>query len=499
MNRNTIMAMVAVLAMFISGAIVIADQSDAIYDTTEYGETYTINLAPGYEYRYTPTFPEGLEVTTIVLKHESDGITAVMDGTMLKVTVNEGVTSGDYDVVLEATSSTGGVNQTAHQHIRIHVVSGLKADEASNYINDIIKGAEVNFQAQASTDATNSKGEPFEITWAVTSGHVLPDGLELSGNTVSGIPTKAGTNTVYLTASSAGQTVDIVVPFKVWQVIVEQEDETIYSHGNEVSSHIIAQTVSDDDTAGDLTLTWDVTSGTIPTGFELDHDTGIITGSSTVLGSTVVTITGTHAASGQSTSKDITINTEPVFTIDASRGTVPVYDGMEDQQVTFSASVTTSTITWSVPTTTGVSIDPLTGVLTVSAGASAGTVTVTATTEYQQTVTKTVTLVSEELMTITGPASVSTSADTPVKKTFQCNVSDVTWSIETVPIGVDVSIDPVTGELTLNDNNPSHNTVTVIATSNTTGQTAEYEVDCLVVAKLVFSDLPTGGVIAYAV
>lgn len=498
MHRNTIIAVLAVLAMSFAGIIAI-DQSDAIYDTTEYGNVYTINLAPGYEYRYTPTYPDGLVVETEVLKHESEGINAYMDSTMLKVSVVDGVTSGDYDVVLKATSSTGGVDQTAYQHIRIHVVSGLKADEASNYINDIIKGAEVNFQAQASTDATNSKGEPFQITWSVTSGHELPDGLELSGNTVSGIPTKAGTNTVYLTASSVGQTVDIVVPFKVWQIIVDQEDETIYSHGNDVSSNIKPQTVSDDDTSGDLTLTWDVTSGTLPTGFELDHDTGIITGSSTVLGSTVVTITGTHAASGQSTSKDITINTEPVFIITASKDTVPVYDGMEDQQVTFSASVTTSTIAWTTPSATGISLDSQTGVMTVSAGASAGTVTVTATTAYGQTVTKTIRLVSEVRMTIDGPSTVSTSAETAVEKTFTCNISDVVWSISGDHIGVDIDIDPVTGKLTLNDNNPSETDITVIATSKVTGQVAEFPVHCTVVAKLVFSDLPTGGVIAYAV
>lgn len=493
------MAVAAVLAMFVVGAFITVDQTDAIYDTTEYGDIYTINLAPGYEYRYTPTYPTGLDVTTTILKYESEGITAYMDGTMLKVMVADGVTSGDYDVILKATTSTGGVNQEAHQHIRIHVVAGLKADEASNYINDIIKGEEVNFQAQASTDATNSQGETFQITWAVTEGHQLPDGLTLSGNIVSGTPTKAGTNTVYLTATSAGQTADIVVPFKVWQEIVDQEDETICSHGNEASSHVIPQTVSDDDTSGDLVLTWQVTSGTLPTGFGLDPDTGIISGSSAELGSVVVTIIGTHAGSGQSVSKDVTINTEPAFAISASRDTVPVYDGMEDQEVQLTASAVTSAITWTTSSATGISLDPSTGVLIVSEGASDGTITVTAKTAYQQTVTKTITLVSEVQMTIDGPTTVSTSAETPVEKTFTCNISDVTWSIRGEHIGVDIDINPTTGVLTLNDNNPSETDITVIATSNATGQVAEYPIHCTVVAKLVFNDLPTGGVIAYAV
>ena len=137
--------------------------------------------------------------------------------------------------------------------------------------------------------------------------------------------------------------------------------------------------------------------------------------------------------------------------------------------------------------------------MTVSAGASAGSITVTATTAYGQTVTKTIGLVSEVRMTIDGPSTVSTSAETAVEKTFTCNISDVVWSISGDHIGVDIDIDPVTGKLTLNDNNPSETDITVIATSKVTGQVAELPVHCTVVAKLVFSDLPTGGVIAYAV
>ena len=496
-------AMAAVFAMAVTGAFVIVDQTDAVY-SEDYGPVYTINLAPGYTYRYTPTYPTGLEVKAEVLKYESEGIVAQVTSGTLAVTVVDGITSGQYDVVLKASSTTGGVSQTAYQHIRINVVSGLKVNEAANYINDIIKGATVTFRAQASTNATNPSGETFPITWSVTKDHELPAGLELTGNAtdgfvVSGIPTETGRNTVYLTASSAGQTADIVVPFNVWQVIVQQQDETIYSHGNSVSSHIIPQSVSDTDTSGDLILSWEVTSGNMPDGFLLDEETGKITGSSTAFGSTVLTIVGTHAASEQSVTKKVTICTESVISISSDRTKVPIYDGMEDQTVGFSVTTESSKVTWSVPETMGVDIDPDTGVLTVSSGASAGTVTVTATTAYGQTAESTVQVVSEIRMTVAGPSTVSTSAETSVEKTYTCNVSDVTWSVRGEYIGVDINIDPITGVLTLHDNNPSETDIAIVATSNVTGQEAEFPVHCTVVAKLVFSAFPTGGVIAYAV
>ena len=54
--------MIALFASFlvsVSGAFIPMDDSDAIYESTaEYGQVYTINLAPGYKYTYKPTYPD---------------------------------------------------------------------------------------------------------------------------------------------------------------------------------------------------------------------------------------------------------------------------------------------------------------------------------------------------------------------------------------------------------------------------------------------------------
>ena len=499
-DTSKMMAAIAALAMAFMGAFILVQDTDAVYEsTTEYGQVYTINLAPGYTYTYTPSYPAGLTVTTTIEKYESAGITATVTNGTLKVKVNDSVTSGDYDIILKASSSTGGVAQTAYQHIRIHVVTGLTVDEAANTINDIIKGATVTFQAQASTNATNSSGVTFPITWAVTSGKTLPAGLTLSGNTVSGTPTNTGLNTVYLTASSGGQTADIVVPFKVWQKIVTQSSEEIFSHGNSVSSTVNPQSVSSTDTSGDLVLTWALKSGTMPSGFSLNASTGVVSGSSTTLSTSNIVIEGTHAASGQSVTKTISIVSEPDLTITPSKTLVAVYSGAPSQTVTFTASSGTSSVTWSIPTTTGLSINAVSGKLTVTDAAAPGTVTVTATTDNGQVKTCSIQIVEESPMAITGAATLSTATDPPVKSTSPCNVSGVKRSVTGVPAGIEISINETTGELTLTDNSPSTCTVKVVATSTTTGQTAEYSVTCTVVAKLVFTDVPSGGAIAYAV
>lgn len=497
MEHNVkLMAAMAALTFAVLGAFVMID-TDATYETTEYGEVYNMNLAPGYKYTYTPTYPEGLEVTTTIEKFESEGLNASVTNGTLTVQVKNGITSGSYDVVIKATSSTGGVDQTIYQHLRFTIVKGLTMDETANFINDVIKGAEVTFRAQASTGATTPSGNPLPITWAVTSGKVLPAGLALNGDTVSGTPEKTGMNTVYLTASSGGQTADLVVSFTVWQQIVDQTTETITSYGNTVSSTIVPQSVSSEDDSGDLTLTWTVKSGTMPAGFTLDPNTGIVSGSSTESKTTTVTIEGTHTASGQSVQKSITIRSEPVLNLTPSKTTVAVYTGAPVQTVTFQATEGISTIAWTVSEATGVSINAFTGELTISNTAVAGDITVTATTQYGQVKTSKITVIQEQPLTITGDSEISTVVDTPKTVTYTSSVPDVTWSVKDVPVGTDITIDQ-NGKLTLNDNNPSECTIKVVATSDS-GQTVEFEVTCKVIPKLMFTDKPTGGVIAYAV
>lgn len=202
-------AILAVLLLLCAAIAVlpVSDKSDAAY--TGYGTIYEIDLAPGFSYTYTPTYPSDLTVTTVIDKYESTGINASMSGKTLSVTVKDGITSGSYDIILKATSSTGGIDQNAYQHIRINVVSGLSV---SGTIPDVILGNSINF----TPTGTSSMGP---VTWAVKSGTVLPAGLTFSNGSLSGTPTTLGLNTVSLTATAAGESKDLVLSFHVYNAL----------------------------------------------------------------------------------------------------------------------------------------------------------------------------------------------------------------------------------------------------------------------------------------
>ena len=494
-------AMAVVMALA-SVSLTASEESDATYEEN-WGQIYNMNLAPGYSYRYTPEYPEGLEVETTILQSEAGLDADILEGTLVVSLSDSAQIGTSYDLVLQAHSDTGGVSQTIYQHLRFTAVNGLQITP-SQVINDIILGAELTFEAQATTGATTPSGEPMAITWAVKSGTELPAGLELNGNTVSGEPTVPGKNTVSLTASSAGQTADLIIDFTVWQQIVQQSDETIYSHGNTVSSNIVPQTVaSGEDKSGDLVLTWAVAGDSadqLPSGFQLDPSTGIISGSSTESQTSQVKITGTHAASGQTVSKVVTISTEPVMQVSFDSESIFTYPDAEPSTATASVNSGVSTVTWSLQEQyTGVSIDPSSGVITVTNAASAGSVVVVATSAYGQTATGTIQIVIEEPLSISGADSVATSVGTPKTEQYTCNVSGVTWSVEDVPVGATITIDQSTGLLSVDANSPMDAFQITVKATSANGQTAEYEVTCQIVPQLAFSEPPTGGAIIYGI
>lgn len=463
-------------AAFAALSTVVSDTSEAAY--TGYGTIYEVDLAPGFTYSYSPSYPSDLTVTTTIEKYESTGITAAFASGTLTVAVKDGVTSGSFDVILKASATTGGVSQTAYQHIRVNVVSGLSV---SGSISNIIKGASVNFTPAG----TSSMGD---VTWAVKSGTTLPAGLSLSGGKVTGTPTALGVNTVSLTASCLGETKDLVVKFTVYSKIVGGSAQTITSHGNTVSSAAISN-------GSDIGVTWAVTKGALPSGFSLNSSTGVISGSSTALQSVAVTITGTsHSGPSQTATKVVTIRSEPALTLSGSAA-VATYASAADKTVTFAAASGTSALTWTVTSATGVSIAD--GVLTVKNTAVSGSVTVTLKTAYGQSMTKAVTITKEASAAITGAASVGKTSDAAaVTSAYTSNVSG-TWSVVTsnVPTGTTVSMS--SGTLTLNGSSPTSSFTVTVKCITAGGQTAQKTVTCQIVSPLAFSSVPSAGIIAY--
>ena len=476
-TRMTAALVMALLAVLGSAVVMLGNESNAVIEG-DYGEVYEIDLAPGFSYTYTPTYPADLDVTTTILDYEDEGIDASIDGSTISVSVKNGVTSGSYDLVIKAETNTGGLPQTAYQHIRFNVVAGLVVTPGQ-VINDIISGASVNFTPQASSGMDT-------VTWAVKGE--LPAGLSFDGTTVTGTPTQIGLNTLTLTASAKGQTQDLTVTFTVYNVIVGGSAETIFSNGNTVSSTAIAQT------GDDLGVTWAVTSDNLPDGFSLDAATGVISGSSTTLQEVTVTITGT-AANGpaQSVTKEITIRSEPAIEI-TGESSVTTYPVSANKTVLLSATQGTSAVTWSVTEAAGVSIDQ-SGLLTVTSDAATGNVTVTAQTAYGGSDTFQVSIVKEETATISGNDALTAKAGEPSTGAYTCNVEG-TWSVNSdgAPVGVTVEISEL-GVLSISGAAPTDQFSVTVTLTTAGGQTVQKTVTCQIVSALIFNDVPTNGLI----
>ena len=156
--------------------------------------------------------------------------------------------------------------------------------------------------------------------------------------------------------------------------------------------------------------------------------------------------------------------TQPsVTSVNVSPSTATIAQG---QSIGLSAVVTTTgfankAVTWSVSEATGVSIDPVTGVLSATASASTGDVTVTATSVYDSSVTgtATITIASSTIPSVSAVSVSAAGSATSVAKgaTLQMSATvtrtgsasqAVTWSVDTTSATDGVTIS-ATGLLTV--------------------------------------------------
>ena len=484
--NNKIIAACATFLFVATCFTVCAQNTDAAYEPN-YGNIYEINLAPGFTYTYTPKYPGDLSVTTSIEKCENTGITATMSGGTLTVSVKNGVTSGSYDLILKATTSTAGIAQTAYQHIRINVVNGLSV---SGSINNIVLGNSIDFTPTGSSDMGN-------VVWKVKDGTTLPAGLSLVNGKIVGTPTKVGVQTISLTATAKGESKDLTITYTVYNVIKDNADETIFSHGNNVSSTAIKQTGTD------LNVTWKIKSGTMPEGFSLNNTTGIISGKSEELKTSTIVIigtTGTGITPVQTIEKTITIVSEKDIVLNngpGSTGALLTYTGAGDRYLQMDTITGTSKVTWSVSGLTGVTIDQ-NGKITYKDTTPTGSFTVTATTANGQTESKTINVKNEGKGDITGDSMVSCIAGNSKVVRYTSNVTG-DWSIDSssIPSGVTVTMD--NGTLTLSSDSPCNAFNVKIVLKTSANQIISKTITCQIINGLVFDSDPTNGAIAYEV
>ena len=491
-SKRKLLAPTAVLSVLVMLCVALVGVSDADAatgeDLTGYGTVNEISIAPGYSWSYTSTFPSDLEAGTVLTfeVNELDAVATIEKHTLKISAIPANMAGNAYNIVLKAYHAES--DQTAYQWIRITVNAAMSVSY-TGCLNEIIKGT-------SQTIDLKSEGGIGTVTWAATT---MAPGLTLSGNRITGTPTQVGANTIVLTATSnKGESKELTINFTVFNVIKGDSEETIVAiAGQSVATKAIAQTGTD------LGVTWKADK-TLPAGLTLDANTGVISGkyTGTTAGQSVITLTGTTAhGPAQTATKKVTINYEPVFAISGGAEKVLTYTGNETAKVVaLSITGEHSAITWSVPTTAGITIAQ-DGKLTITGSAAVtadGKITVTARSANGQTATKVVSYLVEDTLKIAGADKLVAKQGIAASQAYTVTGG----SSNTVKISENVYGEALTfadGKLKITYPDPHASEAVTLTVTSAAGQTATIDVNVVVYSTMGFSSTPgAAGVFAFA-
>ncbi|MBQ7216561.1 MAG: putative Ig domain-containing protein, partial [Synergistaceae bacterium] len=186
--------------------------------------------------------------------------------------------------------------------------------------------------------ATSGAGTP---TWSVESGFTLPSGLTLDSDTgiISGTPTKVGTFTFMLRAEVSSTNYDtklltlkVVEGSDVFTILTDSLKEGTINKSYNVTLKA----------KGSGTLTWSVSSGSLPDGLTLDYSKGKISGKPTKVGTYNPAFTVTNGTESATSTLAIVIkDVKPKIKASVKAGLIDTA-----YTATFTASAGTGTITW---------------------------------------------------------------------------------------------------------------------------------------------------------
>lgn len=480
-------------------------------DATSVTDPDEVNIVKGQTWEYTPTFPSGLTPTLTVATSTasqpdssatfsaSSGYAQVSSG---KIVVTIPSTSTDDTFYLTIKAATSNPTQVAYTYAKFNINDVLTISGTASKVG--VVGDTFSWIPETNITSAGLTSSGFAITGT------LPAGLTFNSSTgaISGTPTASKTATSFIiTANTAApiQSKSTAVSIVVYSDLSAGADVSVNDVIGGASSYVAPTNPSD------LTVTWSVTSGTLPAGLSLNASTGAITGTYSAASNTYnkqVTLTATSAQGTQVDSRIITFNYENATSISGTTIIYGVSGTANTEGITLTSDLGTHA-TWSITNNggcTGASISS-DGKITLSSSVVAGTYTMTvkavSDTVSSNSATKTVTVTVEDKLTITVPSNVySAEGGAQDSASITSNLSDVTYVITDYGGLSDskISIDNDTGVVSVSassgDNSGSPYTVSVKAVSDITGQESDVKTFSVIVTpQLIYSNSPSAGYI----
>ena len=355
-----------------SGTLYVNSNQDPIYVISSNG-----NAALGIKNaKVTATSSFGFGVTVQSGSSETSSASLTVDGGSLTATADSrnvsGIrlrlgTSGTSDdtptvtvsnnAIVRANGSAGGITSNSSTGVQY----GTGSSTTGGIVFDGNTGT-VYGSVTLKKNLTIGEGESLTIPEGSSLDMGGNEITVASGGKLEGTPTGSGTVKIAPTITT--------------ESLPDGEVDTVYR-----------QTLT---ATGDPTITWNVTSGTLPAGLTLDTNTGTISGIPTAEGSSAFTVTAENSAGSATQEYTLTIKSVPVASVSLNESNLSLYTG---KTATLTATVTpenatNKNVTWSSDKPAVATVE---GGTVTARGAGEATITVT-TEDGKKTATCTVTV-----------------------------------------------------------------------------------------------------------
>jgi hypothetical protein len=308
------------------------------------------------------------------------------------------------------------------------------------------------------------------------AANTLPTGVTLSGNTVSGTPTVTGTINALITATAAtsNKTATRNIIFQInpdvvtWSSPADGTTLTSYEYGS------ISQSLNATSATG---RSISYSANTLPTGITMTGNT--ISGTPTVVGTNNSLITATSATTNRSASRNIIFQINPdvvTWSSPADGTTITSYEYGSISQSLIATSDTGRSISYSantLPTGLTLSGNTISGTPTVT-GTNNSLITATSNTTNRSSNRNIIFQINPDVVTWSSPADgtlINSNVGSSITQSLSATSAtgrSITYTANTLPGGLSISGNNITGTLTTQANTTS----LITATSATTNRTA---------------------------